>query len=327
MIRRLVGAGLGYGHVMLGVALACGPVFGCGSPGSDAADGGGKAGSGSTITIPLPPPVEQRLTSLVEQLAQIVCERSRNCCPGYGLRSIGDCTDIAGAPFVQRASQVLFGGGPDGTDYSIDEGLAAACLQSARSVANDCGFATEKLLYTWTLPCMHALRIVPKGEPPTECDDDHDCESTRGAGHRCFEHRCLAVSVMPTGSSCAVPSGPTSIPGCGPAGYCNSKQVCAPIGGPGEACDGSANCCTAGSYCQPGNPPVCAAQVGAGEPCDSSPECLEGTCACPAEGCSGQSTCLRASAIGDACTTDNGCGALLRCLAGRCVPRKIGICQ
>jgi len=96
---------------MLGVALACGLAFGCGSPGSDAADGEGKAGSGSAITIPLPPPVEQRLTSLVEQLAQIVCERSRNCCPGYGLRSLGDCTDIAGAPFVQRASQVLFGGG------------------------------------------------------------------------------------------------------------------------------------------------------------------------------------------------------------------------
>ncbi len=57
MICRLVGAGLGYRQVTLGVALACVAAFGCGSTDSDASDGEGKAGSGLTITIPLPPQV------------------------------------------------------------------------------------------------------------------------------------------------------------------------------------------------------------------------------------------------------------------------------
>ncbi|HEY2900774.1 MAG TPA: hypothetical protein VGL59_09380 [Polyangia bacterium] len=244
----------------------------------------------------MPPAIEARLKELTDQLGKIICERSRNCCSGYGFQPLSDCSVQADAPFDLYAGELL-AGGSENFDYAVDEALAAACLDVARSVVNDCTFATEPLDAAWTLPCAHALRVTPKGQTPAECFDDNDCETIRGADYRCFNHACLPAAPMPTGASCLVPPNPTSVPVCSGTDYCGD-EVCTRIGGPGDNCIPVQDACVAGYVCD----------------CD------------PTVGCS-KLICFHEPTIGDVCAKDDDCGIRLKCSGGHCAPRQLGICQ
>jgi hypothetical protein len=303
------------------------------SNGPDARAAGATGGAGLWITIDLPPAVEERVKGLIAQLGDIIRERSLKCCSVYGFRSLDDCTDPAGAPFLSRVGQVLLDG-PENFDYSVDEGLAAACLDAARSVAADCTFSDEKVLYAWELPCMRALRMTKKGETPTECGDDIDCTSLDGVARRCFDHKCLAVAEVPTGDSCIAASNATSFPACTAADYCTSAGVCARRGQLGEVCLGDVDSCVEGYFCQypsadaGSRDSTCAPKKAAGALCQTDNQCLDNLCICSADAGCAKEVCYHSPAFGDACASDEDCRTTaLVCYKGRCQPPKLSICH
>jgi hypothetical protein len=326
-LRYLTGAAL-----LATAAAACGS-----SSGSNGSASGGSAGSGGSaplITIALPPDVESRLTKLIDDLTVIVCQRSRNCCANYGFSPLSDCRNVAGGPLVLAVSQVLFDG-PDNFDYAVDEASAAACLDAARAVVDDCTFATEPLFYAWTDACQAALRITKKGEtrPPSACKNDSACVAQLGPGSRCYAEGCVPTSEVATGSSCAVPSTPTSIPICGAADYCNGSFVCAPRFPLGAACQGKDTCvepyaCVYQVVDADNAADLCAEKAAVGQRCVRDDQCLEGHCVCSADvGCAAY-VCRHYAHFGDACKTDDDCyGATATCVNARCTPLRLSLCQ
>ncbi|MET0791206.1 MAG: hypothetical protein ABW061_06760 [Polyangiaceae bacterium] len=313
------------------VAAACGDSSG----GTPAGGGmGGPGGMDPLITIQLPPEVESRAKKLIDDLSAIICQRSQNCCASYGFRPLTDCKEAAAGPLFLSVSQVLFDGA-DNFDYAIDEALATACLGAARSVMNDCTFATEPLTYAWATPCADALRVTKKGEVPSECRDDIECQARLGLGHRCYDDKCLSLAEVPTGSSCAAALPAASIPVCTSADYCSPQSVCARRSTLGEECQGKGTCVEpyACAYREPDDGGsgrnLCVDKVGLNARCVNDEECSDGWCACsPDVGCA-KYKCLRAAQYGDPCKTVDDCYGLLLpvCTSGRCQPAQISICQ
>lgn len=325
-LRRSFGA-----SSLLLIAVSCGSSS---SSDGDAA-GGGPSGAGKDgfqITIDLPPDVEARLRQLIDELSSVICQRSRNCCASYGLQALGDCRELAGGPFVLRASSVIFDGA-ENFDFAIDEALATACVAAAQSVVSECIFAKESLFYAWTDPCLAVLRVTKKGETPEVCRTDLECTARLGAGHVCSSNACVPLVEVATGSSCATPSSPTSIPQCAASDFCNFHSVCEKRTALGGVCTGQDTCekpyaCARRVIDADTEGMFCVEPAAAGERCDSNEECAEGQCACsPDVGCAAE-ICLHIPHFGDACRTDDDCSPLtMTCVDSRCSPRQLTLCQ
>lgn len=309
-----------------------------GAGGSGDGDGDGESGEETTgdILIQLPPEVESRLVQLTDDLQEIICERSDNCCGMYGLHSLKDCREIAGASISWQAPGIILEGGPDEFDFSVDEVFAAACLDTARAFTTDCTFEEESLFWAWHAPCSRALRAQKKGEVPVECSQDQECEIKHGAGYLCIGNSCKPERVVPLGESCEAVSGETQLPSCGPDGWCvrrstteldSTTYTCEERGQPGTDCFRSDlhDSCVDGHTCLGmylpdgtyGN--QCVPLRLEGESCGTHYDCLEGTCDTNAD------VCVHVLAIGDPCSTDDDCFPML-CLENKCSPRELSIC-
>lgn len=316
---------------------ACGASDSSHGTSSNGGTGATSAGDGFTINIELPPALEQRLTQLVHDLAQIVCQRSRTCCSAYGYPPLSDCTEVAGGPFILKLNRFGFDSSVEDYDFAIDEQLAAACLDAARSVQNDCTFATESLFFAWTDPCMNALKFAPKGEPLPECAGDADCAALHGPAHHCFNHACLPDVLVPTGASCRTEAGATAYSACAASDYCPalSSPTCTQRGLPGATCNLGDGTCVDGYSCvsnetSPGaSTASCEPLRDAGEPCSANRDCKENACVCdPQVGCS-IVTCSDVPKIGDPCSQTSDCRTPLFVCGpkGTCQPTQLTLCE
>ena len=322
----------------LAVGLVAGGVWACGSAqSSDSGSPGAGTGAGNdgfTINIELPAAVETRLTQLVHELAAIICQRSRNCCSTYGFRPLDDCTDAAGGAFILKLSRFAFESKVEDFDFAVDEKLAAACLDAARAVQNDCTFATEPVVYAWADPCEDALKFAMKGEPLPECANDQDCVTLQGPAHHCFNHACLPDFQAATGASCQTDIGATSYAVCAASDYCPSvsSPTCTPRGLPGGTCYSGNDTCVEGyscTYSSDTSVSSCEPRRDAGQPCSVDWDCKEDVCACdPGSGCL-KKVCFDFPHIGDPCTQTSDCrDASFVCgPKGICQPPQLAFCE
>ncbi|HMA92740.1 MAG TPA: hypothetical protein VKP30_08645, partial [Polyangiaceae bacterium] len=277
-------------------ALTFAAAFACSDGGSGPPTAAPNAGASAfEINIDLPPDVEARVREIVRELSGLICQRSRKCCSHYGFHALTDCTELAAAPFILESFAATDLGTLDASqiDASIDETMAALCLETTRSVIDQCIFpAEERLHYAWYLPCSRALSITAKGTSVKQCRGEGDelpCVAHFGQGYGCHRERCVPIVEVATGAACGRAASEIDIkPQCASTDCC-PDYYCEPMVAVGESCNSNAQClgdayCSADSTNQ-----VCTNGAELGESClgTNRVECKGGLeCRCEMWGCS-----------------------------------------
>jgi len=281
----------------------------------------------SGSVIPIPPSVLPRLTEVRNELADLICMRSQNCCGQYGFKPLSDCTSFASDLLT---TQLIFASATeDVSDMWIDERFVTACLDAARSVANKCVFTGESsgdiLGFAWDPACDQVLQFDPQDAGDFPCGTDTECAIEFDAGYACLGLRC--VPIVPVGNDASCEQIADAIdPLCEPGQWCDpSTNFCAPTVSVGQTCGGWNEACGDGYYClsQAAGDSTCAPQVGPGGVAQDPAGCMPGLVWTGTGDESG--ICYGVAAWGEACNSVFRCGE--DCDGGICLPSSIPFCQ
>jgi len=303
----------------LGVA-SCG----CSSGGSGADGGTGGTAHDPDVWVDMPPDVDAKVRALVDEMARLTCERSRNCCGKYGFRPLTSCSAYASTLIVGGAYGHIGPGDPTAFEFHFNEALAQICLDEFRKDKNECVFADQLPLTAWQYACSGTLLVNRKDEPSRECLFDEHCALDPAPGTRCVDDHCLSEVEVPVGAECFLAEGATVAPTCGPLGRCNSSSVCEPRGQAGGSCYAGTDTCVAGYGCVGG---VCVPPSPDGTVCQDNGACLEHAyCVCSGGACE-TDICISSRASGQPCEFELQCQGADTCVNGFCKPDALFLCE